>query len=707
MKYINHFKKNNTMKKLYSLLLFTLFSISIFSQMRVIDPQNQWWDSYASIENVEFQIKPAGIYYETSITFEVKASFANFDDETQLEYIYDFELSDNVVFNDSWLWIEDYISKGDIYEKSEGTQIYEDIVDRRQDPSILTKTGDRSYNFRIYPLFNNDVRKVKISYLTAYEHNGNLLESTLPLSFLFDSYESPQNVTLKVINDDNWFHTPLNDAWTVTSVDGFVTTYTMTENTIYDSKVRFSGDTQDQYKLGIYEDEDGDEKYFQISYKPEIETEQTPTYNLILLDHETDNTYIEINNVLSAISTKLNDFGPQDYFNILYQDFTPQFTGDSWLPCLPEHIQSATNEISSANHSAFSWLNVMLPSALQYIENEGHKARILIISADNDFYTQASTNDFLPIINEYIDNMSTEVTISAIDYSKYKPGIWIENNYYRGNEYMYGRLTNDHNGFYSAVNYQNEMKDALENFAQSEEVKLDQFDIVLENSGGFSYSKYISNGSDQISTDEPILITGKFIGEPDFELKFNAIHDDEVIQESLSLTANMELTSLAKDNWTSQYILANENSSDIDVKSDVVDASIENRLLSKQTVFLCLERDTSAISSNNGNGDDDISIVSTNDVDNPEVKINTYPNPFTAFVNIEIPATLTTNNEDVKIEILTADGKLVKTLDQKTVVKDEKFSIQWTPDFHLEGGIYFVKITTESESHTVKVIFVK
>jgi len=695
------------MKKIILPLFFCFTSLSIFSQMRVIDPQNPWWDAYGSIENVEIQVKPAGLYYETSLIFEVKASEGYFDNETQLEFIYDFELADESVFNDSWLWIEDYISKGDIYERSEGTQIYEDIVDRRQDPSILTKTGDRSYNFRIYPLFNNDVRKVKISYLTAFKHKNNLLESTLPMSFIFDSYERPQNVTLKVVNDNNWFHTPINDSWTATSTDGLVTTYTMTDdNAIYDSKIKFSGDTQDQYKLGIYEDED--EKFFQISYKPEIEIEQTSTYNLILLDHETDNTYIDINSVLSTLSSELNDFSSQDYFNIVFQDFTQKFTGDSWLPCLPEHIENATDKIAEANHSTSSWLAILLPSALEYIENQGINARILIVSADNDFHSEGSSNTFTSAVNSFIDDMSTEVSISVIDYSRSRPGDWIDNNYYRGNEYMYERLTSRHDGSYRVVRYQNEMSDAMEELTQTEEVKLEQFDIVLQNSNGFSYSKYVSNASQQISTDEPILITGKFIGEPQFELKFNAIHNDEVIQESLSLSANMELTSLAKDNWTSQYILANENISDFDIKNDVIDASITNRLLSKQTVYLCLERDTSAISSNNAQDDDDTFVLSTTDqIDGSEIKINTYPNPFTAFVNIEIPATLTTNNEDVRIEILSSDGKLIEALQQKTTLKDDKFSVQWTPDIHLEGGIYFVKVTTESESQTVKVIFVK
>ncbi len=158
--------------------------------MRIIDPQNQWWQSNASIENVHIEMKSAGIFCETAITFDVKSSGSDFDNETPLEYIYDFSMPDDVVFNDSWLWIEDYISEGLIYEQSEGTAIYESIVDRQQDPLILAKSQNNTYNFRIYPLFDDSTRRVKLSYIVPFKSKNKSLESTLPLSFLKDSYEN-------------------------------------------------------------------------------------------------------------------------------------------------------------------------------------------------------------------------------------------------------------------------------------------------------------------------------------------------------------------------------------------------------------------------------------------------------------------------------------------------------------------------------------
>jgi hypothetical protein len=696
------------MKKLYLSLLFSFISLSIFSQMRIIDPQNQWWQSKASIENVHIEMKPAGIFCETAITFDVKSSESDFNDETPLEYIYDFSMPDDVVFNDSWLWIEDYISEGQIYEQSEGTAIYESIVDRQQDPSILAKSQNDNYNFRIYPLFDDSTRRVKLSYIVPFKNENISLESTLPLSFLRDSYEKPQNVTLSISDDENWFHTPINSTeWIQTSSENNVTTYTLSnESTFASQDVIFNSEVQEEYSLGVYE-EDGT-KYFQLIYEPELEFETAPTYNLILLDHESDNTNVDRNTILSLLSDELNELTEVDKFNILFHDFTPKFTNDAWATTDPENIAAAINIVSASSATTFSWLSTLLPEALAYVEEKGQNTRIVIISADNNFYEEESSNDFLSTINDFISQMSTEASISILDYSKHRPGDWIGGEYYRGNEFLYNRLAQQNNGTYQISLSQNAMTTAFKKIFIKEVEYIDEYDLDIDNEFGFSYSNFIVGPSQKILLGEPIMMTGKYIGSAPFNLEFNALYNNEVIQKSLTLTPNIELDTKATTAWAAQHLLNNENTSDQDVRNDVVDLSIRERVLCTQTVFLCLERDFLSISSNNGEGEGgDIVLIATEDTKNNENQIIAYPNPFTEYVNIDIPANFTTNNEDIKVQILSVDGKLLKTVDQKTVLKDGKFTVQWVPEFDVEGGIYFVRIITESNLETLKIMFVK
>lgn len=693
------------MKKLQLSFILCFASLTIFSQMRIIDPQNPWWGSYASIENVHIVVKPGGIFAETAITFDVKSSEGYFDNETQLEYVYDFNMPDNVVFNDSWLWIEDYISKGEIYEKSEGTAIYEAIVDRQQDPSILTKIDNDSYNFRIYPMFNDSTRRVRLSYLVPFENKDVTLETFLPLSFIQDSYERPKYVTLDIIDDDNWFHLPVNSTdWVQTNSAGNTTSYALSEQApLSNTDVVFSSDTEEEYKLGIYE-LDGT-KYFQLVYEPEIEQALTPTYNLILLDHETDNSNIDRGAVLSMLSDELEGLNEVDKFNILYHDFTPHFTSDDWQSAESASISEAINQISTANTTTFSWLATLLPQALSYAEEMGQKTKIIIISADNDFYEEESSDQFLTNVNNYISQMSTEVSLSVIDYSNYRPGMWIANQYLRGNEYLYSRLTQQHDGTYHISQSQGNMESAMEQTFEREIDLITEYDLDIENEFGFSFSRYFIGSSDHIRIDKPVMMTGKYVGEVPFQLEFNAFHNGEIIQDELTLIPNMELDATAAQAWAAQYILANENDNDQNSKNDVVDASMENRLLSQHTVFLCLEPDFIDISSNNGD-DDDFSTVATEETE-IEANILAFPNPFTDYINVEIPSDIVPNNEDLSIQVLSIDGKLVYSIDQKSTVTDGKILFKWTPEMNLDGGIYLIKIITEEGVRTIKVMLVR
>lgn len=695
------------MKKLQLSLFLSFISISIFAQMRVIDPQNQWWDSDASIENVYIEVKPAGIFCETAITFDVKTTNSSFDNDTQLEYIYDFSMPENVVFNDSWLWIEDYISEGQIYEQSEGTAIYESIVDRQQDPSILTKYYNDAYNFRIYPLFNDSTRRVRLSYLVPFDNKNSKLESFLPMTFLKDSHERPQNVNLDITDDANWFHMPLtNSEWILTNNTEQTSSYTLADQAIITNQdVIFTSDAQDNYKLGIYEVDDT--KYFQLMYEPEIEQTTTPTYNLILLDHETDNAYININEILPLLSETLNDLNEVDQFNILYHDFTSKFTGTDWKNAESSAIAQAITQVSEANTTSLSWLATLLPEALSYVENAGQNARIIIISADNNFYDEELSIDFLSAINNFISQMDTEVSISIIDYSKNRPGDWIGNQYYRGNEYLYNNLTQQHDGIYQISLSQGYMKSSLDEMFAREIDFVSEYDLDVENDFGFSYSKYFTGTTQKLRLDKPIMMTGKYIGEAPFRLEFNAFHNGTIIQEKITMTPNLELDKKAAEAWASQYILNNENKYDQDIISDVVDVSMEMGILSKHTVFLCLERDTSSISSSNGEDDEGGWTVDTEDQTINKTNINAFPNPFSENLNIEISSDLATNNDEVSVQILSIDGKIVYTFEQDILVKDGKIQLQWTPESSLDGGIYMIRVITESGVQTMKVMFLR
>ena len=76
--------------------------------------------------------------------------------------------------------------------------------------------------------------------------------------------------------------------------------------------------------------------------------------------------------------------------------------------------------------------------------------------------------------------------------------------------------------------------------------------------------------------------------------------------------------------------------------------------------FPCLERDFLFISSNIGKGGDADVLITTQDAELNKSKTHAFPNPFTEYANTEVTANLTTNNQNIRVQTLTTDGKLPK-----------------------------------------------
>ena len=103
------------MKNLILLISFLLAHFVIVGQgyIYVNDPQ-AWEEADGSIENLIIDVKPKGLYAEVAYTFDLSTeSDFFFNQGAQLEWVFSFKLDDpNMIFNDSWLWIDNYISKG-------------------------------------------------------------------------------------------------------------------------------------------------------------------------------------------------------------------------------------------------------------------------------------------------------------------------------------------------------------------------------------------------------------------------------------------------------------------------------------------------------------------------------------------------------------------------------------------------------------------
>ena len=141
--------------------------------IQILNPNISGWYSYQEeIKLCTLFVQPKGVFTQFDLEMSVSAdSYQNTGDS--LEILYNFNIPQNATINDSWLWVGDTIVKAMLIDRSKASQIYEGLVSRRTDPSILTYNSDGSCVLRVYPLFKGSFRKFRISFLIPNQWTNN------------------------------------------------------------------------------------------------------------------------------------------------------------------------------------------------------------------------------------------------------------------------------------------------------------------------------------------------------------------------------------------------------------------------------------------------------------------------------------------------------------------------------------------------------
>ena len=190
---------------LLTILIFAaLLNTNAWNNLRIIDPMNPWYDLPSKITKADITFHPKGTFIEVGMYLTFATDEEEPDSTVQLEAIYNFDLPANAMISDSWLWIEGEPEKALILDRWTASAIYEGIVERRRDPSILTKIGPTSYELRVYPLTSNMPRKVKITYLVPANWSASQVTVPMPITQLMVGWSFADEVSIFTQTDTVW-----------------------------------------------------------------------------------------------------------------------------------------------------------------------------------------------------------------------------------------------------------------------------------------------------------------------------------------------------------------------------------------------------------------------------------------------------------------------------------------------------------------------
>jgi Ca-activated chloride channel family protein len=704
------------MKTILISCLFFLLALSGYSytQLRVGDPRNSWYTSQGNIEEASLTIRPKGLFMEYGLylTFSPKGSYWTNPQDT-LEVILNFDLPENAIVHDSWLWIGNDIIKAKLLDKWTASTIYENIVKRRRDPSILMKQSATQYELRVFPMAGNQTRKVKITYLMPLKWNKSNVTASLPIDILNSSYYKPSVFPIFTWTNNEWnlpsivgdpdikfvakndatfgdYHEALIPSSKYSTNNNLKIAYNAPlENGIY-----FSPYSQDTTKEGIYQLAIFPDQFFNATSSKKA---------AILVDYDASNTTITSKELLNSIKSEmLVNLSAKDSFNLVFSNLSIKRYSNKWISASKENIESAFNSLTNPL-SSYSNLGALLNDGIDFVKKNGNNGKIILIS-DGDQYGDFQVANVL--VNDLVKLMNPKIPIHISDYQTVNyPYYYNNGQMYMGNDYFYINLSRVTLGSYHTIRNNSNLSDIISGAFRFLGGSINSFDLHTSMKSGFCYSRYSLNDASNIAyVNDAILQVGKFKGDFPFLIEVSGEYNNEIFSEVIEIPKpeNVYNDSITETVWAGQYIKKLESGfQSNDIINEVIYSSLSERVLSQYTSFICLE-DTNDICNN---CQDESKLTDVDNMTAGQDSLLVYPNPFTDKVTISL---MCQEPRDVKeLSIIDLTGSVIYQFNSGELHQG-KNTIIWNGTSargdKVKAGVYMLVYKTSKNTQTVKII---
>ncbi|MFN2290646.1 MAG: VIT domain-containing protein [Anaerolineae bacterium] len=143
-------------------------------------------------------------YHRVTVTIEGQVATTHVDQvfvnegRFEVEGTYLFPLPEEATIGEFAMWVDGQKLEGQVLERDEARQIYEDIVRRRRDPALLEYVGRDAFQANIYPIPPGGERRIEIEYSQVLALDNGLVEYVYPLNTEKFSARPLEEVTVNV-----------------------------------------------------------------------------------------------------------------------------------------------------------------------------------------------------------------------------------------------------------------------------------------------------------------------------------------------------------------------------------------------------------------------------------------------------------------------------------------------------------------------------
>ncbi|HRG89001.1 MAG TPA: T9SS type A sorting domain-containing protein [Chitinophagales bacterium] len=711
------------MKTKYLLLLiFTgITRLYALSDLMIVNTKSQGQRYMGTIDTAVLSIKPQGAYMECGlyITFSGRQPSVQLNPADTFEVQMPFELPEGAFITDSWLWVGNQIMQATIMERDRANGIYEAIVDRRLDPSILVKNGPTQYQLNVFPLTSSTPRKVKITYLVPVNLLLNNASIPIPVNIIKKSNYQPHFEVLAYTG--NGWHTPAISelpqlVFQQVSGEAFKKAVVPGNNLWVNGTLNYTISTpmQNGAYYTVYEHGPQSGYYQFVASLPQVFALSANHKTTFLIDHESGNSTTTLADVLANTRQYiLANYNETDSFNLLYSDFGVYQYSDVWLPCDANTVNTAFNAIALAMPAlSYSNLPALLHQGINFEKQQGSVADVVLISNSGHFYSVGLANQLLADVTDLIGNDS--IIVNVLDYQA--TGLaatgGLSQAYY-GNEYLYGKIAGVTGGVVQSVRANHSMfvvrnlPQIIDRFLQYSMGAMNDFNANTTslNSGIHAFSNSVS----QYPFAKPFVCIGRYTAGQPQQIQISGTYRGQLLSHTFNLNSSTQTDSANRRIWVAAYLdsLDRQVQTQLIVKQ-ILDSALCSRILNRYTAFLALEPNdtlTACLQCDDetyNDGTTNNNNTSVFDVTS-DAAIKAFPNPFSSAISIQVHV----QQGDATLKIYNTLGQCVKTfvLDAST---GNDIKLNW--DGHsdssdeLAAGVYILVLETKTVNKTMRII---
>jgi hypothetical protein len=683
------------------------------NSLRVQDPQQTWRSGQARIETASFDVRPRGLYAEVSLNMTYSAQGTSYIAATDtLEIQHYFTLPANALVTDSWLWVDNQIVYAKLIDRWTASTIYEGIVKRRQDPSILFKNQATGYEYRIFPMAGNKTRRVQLHFMMPVDWQSGIATIELPTNLLRFGNRLP-TATVRIFNNAQWKNPRLTDfiAQTLTVASDSTTnqaiavtglTATQINNA---SNVRVSFDSPMKNGVFVSTYKQGRDSFYQMAIQPDqfLNLNTPPRKLIFAVDYNANSTSLTAADLIANLKQNLRStLLPRDSFNLIFSRLLPTPLSNRWISAA--NLETTLAQITEASLSSFSNLPNVLAKSIEFTKlNNG--GDISLMSNDASV---SSLNTANALIADLKSTFPVLPIINVLDYNTSGVYFWLNGTYYYGNDYFYNILTSQTGGnFTNAPAYSADVKPFILQHFRGLTPYFENFETYTTLTNGFCHSRFNIGSGGTAFYNKPILQVGKFNGQTPFQVEVTGAYQGVPFGKRVSIADSLlsPSDSTVRQMWAGAQILTWEAQipKDNATIKRILETSQSNLVLSIYTAFLALEPgmggDTCRACRNNATGQ----TTATKEPTNDSFRLVALPNPFKerTVLRVSFPAFKVGQKADLTVYNLV--GKAIQRFNLDIKTGDTSAEATWEAQ-DAPSGVYLVRFSSGSIVKTLKIV---